>query len=444
MAHAKLSPSGAERWMNCPGSVVLEESCADSTSEYADEGTAAHALSALCLVDGQDARAYQGRRLAVINGVYWPGLPAPVPPLLKGHTTEIVRHFDVDEEMVEHVQTYIDNVRQYASGDNALLVEVALPIGHLTGEEGAQGTGDAVIFADGGAELQLHDLKFGRGKVVSPIGNKQLMTYGLGALAVSELLGHDVQRVRLVIHQPRVISAPQEWALGIEELHAFAKEIERAAARVDAALVYAEHYPTLHDKYLNPGEEQCRWCKAKATCPKACEKVEQEVGEAFTVVAPPVPDAVEAVLAQWPEDLLGAKLDAVDFIETWCKAVRAEAERRLVAGIPVPSPTGGYKLVQGRKGPRQWIDALAAEARLKAMRLKVEDMYDLKVISPTSAEKLLAKDSPKRWSSLQEHIQQSQGKLHVAPMADVRDAVVQASVEDAFTAAPQVSREDLG
>ncbi|POA73122.1 hypothetical protein C1882_29120, partial [Pseudomonas sp. FW305-E2] len=31
--HAKLSASGAHRWINCPGSVVLEENFEDQGSE---------------------------------------------------------------------------------------------------------------------------------------------------------------------------------------------------------------------------------------------------------------------------------------------------------------------------------------------------------------------------------------------------------------------------
>lgn len=43
--HAKLSASGSDRWMHCPGSVVLEEYFEDEGSEYASEGTQAHAIA---------------------------------------------------------------------------------------------------------------------------------------------------------------------------------------------------------------------------------------------------------------------------------------------------------------------------------------------------------------------------------------------------------------
>ena len=48
-SHAKLSASGSKRWMNCPGSVRLEEQFPDIESEYALYGTNAHNLAEYCL-----------------------------------------------------------------------------------------------------------------------------------------------------------------------------------------------------------------------------------------------------------------------------------------------------------------------------------------------------------------------------------------------------------
>lgn len=47
--HARLSASGSSRWLNCPGSVRLEEEFPDTTSPYALEGTLAHSIGELKL-----------------------------------------------------------------------------------------------------------------------------------------------------------------------------------------------------------------------------------------------------------------------------------------------------------------------------------------------------------------------------------------------------------
>ena len=38
--HARLSPSSADRWMLCPGSVVLEDGLPDTSNDNSDSGTA--------------------------------------------------------------------------------------------------------------------------------------------------------------------------------------------------------------------------------------------------------------------------------------------------------------------------------------------------------------------------------------------------------------------
>lgn len=65
LAHAKLSPSGASRWMNCAGAPNAEAGIPDTASSYAEEGTAAHELAAVCLETDTDASQHLGE---VFNG----------------------------------------------------------------------------------------------------------------------------------------------------------------------------------------------------------------------------------------------------------------------------------------------------------------------------------------------------------------------------------------
>jgi hypothetical protein len=48
-AHAKLSASGAKRWMACPRSVALEEETEEKDSPFAQEGTQAHEVAEIML-----------------------------------------------------------------------------------------------------------------------------------------------------------------------------------------------------------------------------------------------------------------------------------------------------------------------------------------------------------------------------------------------------------
>ena len=187
--HARLSPSGAEKWMTCPGSVALEADEPDTSNDYSDEGTAAHFLASTCLEMLNNAVAFKGQSISVFNGKGDWTFAAHKYPGVKPSNT-----YTIDDEMAAYVQLYLDKVREYADG-GTLLVEQRMSISHLTGEENAAGTADAVILQ--GDEIIIADLKYGM-REVDGDRNKQMMVYALAALREYELLG-DFTTVRTVI-----------------------------------------------------------------------------------------------------------------------------------------------------------------------------------------------------------------------------------------------------
>jgi hypothetical protein len=450
--HSEWSPSGFKQIMLCPGSKVLQAGAPRTTSSYAAEGTAAHTLLTWCLQGGHTAASFLGAAIEA-----------------DGMT------FDVDDDMARHVQVTLDYVNDLAAQGGILLVDRRVHFGSYIDQpdEISFGTLDVAVIL--GTELISIDFKYGMGVEVSagedvfitadgvevhaPLRkpNPQLALYGLGILAeVKEIA--DIERVRLVISQPRITTKPSEYDLSVEELEAWGHGPARSAV-ITALNAAGTVWPIVEgppaewrSTYLTPGEEQCRFCKAKATCPALRDEV---LLTAF-LSPPATPDEFESLGAgelgsvdkntvAW----LSAALGKVDLIEDWCKAVRAEVERRLLAGETVP----GYKVVQGKMGNRSWVDEKAAQEQLKAMRLKVEEMYDLSLISPTAAEKLAPKFDkagrvvppkegqpapiigPRQWQKLQPLITRKQGKPHVAPLSDPRPPLGITPVLDEFESA---------
>lgn len=419
--HALLSPSGFKALMLCPAKPAMERGLSDESSEYADEGTGAHFLGAEQLRGGMELQIGDVVAVHPSGDCDWlEGIP-----VTNRHSDS--RYFTLDAEFIEHVRTYVNTVRDYQGDDGELFVEQPLPIDHVTGEEDAEGTGDAIILR--GDELIVIDLKFGRGIEVSAEDNPQLKLYALGALKKFDLVG-DIERVRMVICQPRA-GGTSEAVATVDELQAWAREVATPAAQL-AQRIYVLKNISEVEALCRPHEDACRFCKAKP-CKAMDAAVQTALGREFTDLttqSEPERDAIvgASVAETKAAGKLGARMDAVPLVEMWAKAMRAAVEGELLAGREV----AGYKLVEGKRGNRKWADEAEAEKKLKSMRLKKEQMYDFSLISPTTAEKLL-KPKPKAWKALAGFITQNDGKPSVAPITDKRPALQVKPLESEFT-----------
>ena len=433
--HALLSPSKAARFVPCPGSIALSQGIEDSSSVYADEGTAAHELGASALMskDQVDCDAYLGQVIKV-----------------REEDGTVRREFTVDEDMADYVQVYVDAIRRKADGCQ-LLVEQRVDYSGIVGVEDQNGTADAIILDYLNDTICVDDLKYGRspkGIVYAAVEvddlndgefvverddgfyalNLQAMLYGLGAYNEYEMLA-DWKTLKIAIHQPR-LDHYDEFDVTIDELTQFVDVIKVAVDQVMEGFEVDEKgnrprsAETLQDLgLLNPSESACRWCPAKFKCPELRDEVQADVFDDFEDLT--VKDMEHVETSELPS------YEVLELVEMWLDSCRSRIQTELLNGTKIP----GWKVVLGRKGAMKFIPDLLDEVKkkLRGMRLKKTDIYNETLKSPTQLLKLPEiKGNKRRVATLLDYVVQADAGYHIAPENDKREAVEVAPVADDF------------
>lgn len=365
--HATWSASSTERNWLCSGALTLTDGYPETTNEAADWGTCCHQIAEKCLRAGSDASDFIGTTE-------------------KGKTHE----FEVDEEMADTAMEYVNYVRHATvaaappkvNPASLLQIEQKFSLADLKPPFEAGGTADAVIYSPAEKQLEVIDLKGGRGYVVEVKGNPQLRTYALGAMLANP--GLAVKTIKVTIVQPR---APhQSGRIRSEDFHVadlmeWTSDLLQAMHRAKAAMLDRPSMnSTLWEKeYLSAGSH-CTFCKAKGSCPALERKALDTAGVWFD-------DLQQPRLANTPDQKSPEEaamiLDSLDMIDGWINAVRAYWHGQAEDGVEIPN----YVLVD-KIGRRKWsIDEDAVVGHLKAKG--VDDPFTRKVVSPAQAEKLL-------------------------------------------------------
>lgn len=353
--HATLGASSASRWMNCPGSVRLSAGIPNTSSEFAQEGTAAHALAELSLRNSCDPDVYVGTTL---EGV------------------------EVSEDMADFVRIFVEYCRRQVldaqpfaasspTADGYYWIERKFNLAQLNPPTSMFGTADFVIYDERTRTLEVVDLKYGAGVVVEVKGNPQLRYYALGA-ALS-LQGLPIEQVKITIVQPRVTHPDgiiRSEVLDYLEIVGFAGDLLDAARRTQTP-----------DAPLKAGDH-CRWCLARGVCPEqksqALAVAQAEFG-GLEEVMPPIPELI-------PDDQFAEMMQKLPILDDWIKAMRARALAELESGKEV----AGLKLV-AKRANRKWKDEEETAQWLRGKGNVDEEIYEMKLKSPAKIEKLVGK-----------------------------------------------------
>ena len=362
--HAFLAASASERWLHCPPSAKLCAQEDDQGSEYARQGSDAHALCEHLLLKalGRETR----------------------------DPTEDLTYYDA--EMQEAAEAYTAFVMEQVAEAKTVchdpLICVEQTVDFSKWVQHGFGTADALIVADD--TLYITDMKYGVGCLVTAdgedgTGNSQLKCYALGAIDTFGDL-YDINRIRLSIFQPRRDNV-DTFELTKADLLQWADDVLAPIAKL---------------AYEGQGEfeagNHCQFCRAKATCRKraeyAMELAKYEFADAPTL----------------DENEIAEILPQIDTLVSWAEDIKSYALNQALSGVRYP----GFKLVAGRSNRKYADEAAVARVVSEAGY----DPYDKKLVGITEMTKRLGK---KRFEELLNGLLiKPEGKPVLVPVTDTR------------------------
>ena len=360
--HALLSASSSHRWLNCNPSARLELEFADSESEAASEGTAAHALC-----------EHKLRKT------------------LKMRSKKPVSRFDCDEMdactdgYVEFVMEAIEEAKRDC-GDPLVLIEQKLDFSCYVPD--GFGTGDCLIVAD--KRLHVIDFKYGQGVLVDATENPQMMLYALGALRLFDSL-YDIETVSMTIYQPRRENV-STWTIPVADL----MEWTENTLVPKAALAFKGE-----GEYI-PGS-WCTFCRAAVKC-RARAEAKLKLARYEFALPPLLTDAeIEDILTR------------LDDLTKWANEISAYA---LDAAVNHGKEWRGFKLVESRSNRKYTDEAAVIEA---ARAAGYHDVFKKSLIPITEMERLMGRTT--FHELLGDLIVKPQGRPTLVPISDKRPTI---------------------
>ena len=365
--HAKIfQPSAAHRWMNCTQSAALNAELPDSTSTFAEEGTAAHSLCEYKVLEAFKA-----------DGLF----------IREFTDSDPTKSPYYDTEMEECCNAYRDFVIETyrAAKEPYICIEKRLDLTRYMPE--SFGTGDCIIISEG--KLHIIDFKYGKGVEVDATENEQLMCYALGAMEIFSDI-YDIDTVVLSIFQPRIHNI-SSWECPVEHLLDWAETKLKPAVQA-----------ITEGKGTYKAGDHCRFCKAKTLC-RARAEANLELAKYEFREPPDLSDfEVEEVVKTASQ------------LKDWLEGLQAYMEKKALEGHQWQF----YKLVRGRAVRK----IVKPEEVAKIFLEQGKDPYkpqELKTL--TDLEKLMGKKAFAE--NCGQFVMKPEGKPTLVPRSDKRTEI---------------------
>lgn len=322
--HAILSASSSKKWLNCPGSVTLEKEFPNEESEFAKEGTMAHALGELKI------------KLALKEMTR-----------VQYHKQKAVLQTDIEMEkyMDEYKDFVLERYHQALAVSKSATIFLEQKVDYSDYAPEGFGTSDVIIVTNG--KMEIIDLKYGKGVTVSAQKNTQMMLYALGALKEYDFI-YDIKDVIMTIYQPRKDNI-ESFEMTVNDLYQWGAEIRPLAEKA-----YQGTKECIAGSHCTEG-----FCKAEAVCRTFAESMGK----------------IESYANKSPEKLnnteIAEVLDKVDQLIKWAKSVKEYALQKALQGETFI----GFKVVEGRKS-KNWNKSEEEMVEiLKDMGISEENIY---------------------------------------------------------------------
>lgn len=385
MRHSNVSPSRAEQFFLCPGSVNAQAAIdtIEPSNSAALEGIAIHILAAECLSQDKDPYECIGSTIEV-----------------KDNYNETIE-FIVDDDLAFAAKLYKDTIygilREHGLNVKALQIEAAFSIPEV--DPLAHGTTDCSFLASD--TLYVFDLKGGRGIIVDPVENRQAMYYALRPYLDAKMF---IKRIMIGIIQPRAKEGEliKMWETTPERLEQFKTELQIAIGRT------REKHPEFHSG------SWCRFCRAQGTCSVIQNSILTEMQDTLPKIRDIFPKITELTAQQ-----IGKALPVLEILKGFIENLEGYAFTLALKGDDIPN----YTLTRGKK-QRKYKDETAVIDRFEP-ELGETIYAERKLRTPAQLEKLVGK------GELDEFVFVPEGDLKLIPTKEAVE-FIKRNVDEVF------------